>query len=261
MTASRRLADLRAPEVAERLTESSVLLQPVGAIEQHGPHLPLSTDLLIASELAEALVAQRGDELDLWLLPPLAYTKSNEHAWAPGTIWLSAQTMLSVLDDLGRCVATLPTRRLAFLNGHGGNTALLAVANRELRVAHGLMTFLLHPSQPRDSGGGAHDDDDELGMGVHAGRDETSVVLHLRPELVDMSLATRSVPEAMAARERVRFGGDVAFGWSSDDLAPGGVIGDPTLASAQRGARLWEGMVRSAGDALAEVATFRFPVT
>lgn len=256
--ASRRLADLRAPEIADRLTPSSVLLQPVGAIEQHGPHLPLSTDLLIADALAEAVVEERGDELDLWLLPSLAYTKSNEHAWSPGTIWLSAQTMLSVLDDLGRCVATLPTRRLAFLNGHGGNTALLAVANRELRVAHGLMTFLLHPSQPRDSGG-ASEDDDELGMGVHAGRDETSVVLHLRPELVDMSKAERSVPEAMAARERVRFGGDVPFGWSSDDLAAGGVIGDPTLASAERGARLWEGMRRSVGDALAEVAAFEFP--
>jgi creatinine amidohydrolase len=254
----RRLADLRAPEVAERLTPSSVLLQPVGAIEQHGPHLPLSTDLLIADALAEAVVDARGEELDLWLLPPLAYTKSNEHAWAPGTIWLSAQTMLSVLDDLGRCVATLPTQRLAFLNGHGGNTALLAVANRELRVAHGLMTFLLHPSQPRDSGGAA-DDGDELGMGVHAGRDETSVVLHLRPELVDMTRAERSVPEAMAAREHVRFGGDVAFGWSSDDLAAGGVIGDPTLASAERGARLWDGMKRSVGDALAEVAAFEFP--
>jgi creatinine amidohydrolase len=255
---TRRLADLRAPEVARALSPSSVLIQPVGAIEQHGPHLPLSTDLLIADALAEAVVAARGDELDLWLLPPLAYTKSNEHAWAPGTIWLSAQTMLSVLDDLGRCVATLPTKRLAFLNGHGGNTALLAVANRELRVAHGLMTFLLHPSQPRDSGGGAADDD-ELGMGVHAGRDETSIVLHLKPELVDMSLAERSVPEAMAARSRVKFGGDVAFGWSSDDLAAGGVIGDPTLASAERGAELWAGMVASAGDALAEVAAFAFP--
>jgi creatinine amidohydrolase len=254
----RHLADLRAPEVASALSPSSVLIQPVGAIEQHGPHLPLSTDLLIAEALAEAVVAQRGDELDLWLLPPLAYTKSNEHAWAPGTIWLSAQTMLSVLDDLGRCVATLPTRRLAFLNGHGGNSALLAVANRELRVDHGLMTFLLHPSQPRDSGGQVSDGD-ELGMGVHAGRDETSVVLHLRPELVDMSLAVRSVPEAMAGRERVKFGGDVPFGWSSDDLAANGVVGDPTLASAELGAELWAGMLSSVGDALAEVAAFTFP--
>src|SRR5204863_6593121 len=155
--------ELRATEVPLRCSERSLLIQPIASIEQHGPHLPLATDLMVCEASAEAAVAQRGDELDLWLLPSLAYGKSNEHAWAPGTIWLSAQTMLSVLDDLGRCVATLPTKRLAFLNGHGGNTALLAVANRELRVAHGLMTFMLHPSQPRDSGG-ATEDDDELGM-------------------------------------------------------------------------------------------------
>jgi creatinine amidohydrolase len=259
---TRRLADLRAPQVASALGPGSVLIQPVGAVEQHGPHLPLSTDLLIAGDLAEQVVAARGDELDLWLLPPLAYTKSNEHAWAPGTIWLSAQTLLAVLDDLGRSLARLPTKRVVFLNGHGGNTQLLAVANRELRVAHGLLTFLLHPSLPRDSSPptrGEARDDDELGMGVHAGRDETSVMLHLHPELVDMTLARRAVPEAMAGRRRVRFGGDVPFGWTSADLDPGGVIGDPTLASAQRGALLVEGMVASLGEALAEIATFSFP--
>jgi len=256
---SRRLADLRAPEIPERLGPRSVLVQPVGAIEQHGPHLPLSTDLLIAQELAQRVVDAHGNELDLWLLPPLAYTKSDEHAWAPGTIWLSARTLLAVLDDVGRSLATLPTRRLAFLNGHGGNTQLLAVANRELRTRHGLMTFLLHPSLPRDSGGAAADDD-ELGMGVHGGRDETSIVLHLRPDLVDMTRAARAVPEAMAARRRVRFGGDVPFGWTSADLHPSGVVGDPTLASAQRGAALVRGMVASLHEALAEVATFEFPV-
>lgn len=254
---TRRLADLRASEVQTTLTERSVLIQPVGAIEQHGPHLPLGTDLLIAEAIGELVVEQHGDELDLWLLPPLAYTKSNEHAWAPGTVWLSAQTMLSVLDDLGRSLSTLPTKRLAFLNGHGGNTQLLAVANRELRLHHGLMTFLLHPSLPRDSGGRVKDDD-ELGMGVHAGRDETSIVLHLRPDLVDMGKAERAIPEALARNERVRFGGDVPFGWLSNDLHPSGVIGDPTLASADHGAQLVTAMVEQLRGALAEIATFTF---
>jgi creatinine amidohydrolase len=259
MPHSRLLADLPAPQVSSVLGPASVLIQPVGAIEQHGPHLPLATDLIIAQTLAEQVVAAHGEELDLWLLPPLAYSKSDEHAWAPGTIWLSATTLLAVLDDIGRCVAKLPTRRLAFLNGHGGNTQLLGVANRELRVKHDLLTFLLHPSVPRDSGGGAPADDAELGMGVHAGRDETSVLLHLRPELVDMAKAQRSVPEAMAARDRVRFGGDVPFGWSSADLAQSGVIGDPTLASAQLGEQLVAGMLASLRGALAEVAAFEFP--
>jgi len=82
----RHLADLRAPQVAERIGPASILIQPLGAIEQHGPHLPFSTDLVIADEVAEAVVQERGDELDLWLLPPLAYTKSNEHACSAGTV-------------------------------------------------------------------------------------------------------------------------------------------------------------------------------
>ena len=63
-----------------------IAILPLGAIEQHGPHLPFNTDLVIPSRTAEELVERVGDELDLWLLPPLAYTKSNEHAWAPGTV-------------------------------------------------------------------------------------------------------------------------------------------------------------------------------
>ena len=126
--ATRHLADLRAPQVAELIGPDSVLVQPLGAIEQHGPHLPFSTDYVIAGEVAEAVVQERGDELDLWLLPALAYTKSNEHAWSAGTVWLSATTLLAVLDDIGRSLATLPAKRVVFLNGHGGNSSLLNVA-------------------------------------------------------------------------------------------------------------------------------------
>lgn len=254
----RHLADLPAPDAAAALGERSVLIQPIGAMEQHGPHLPLATDVIVATEMAERVVAARGEELDLWLLPPLAYGRSDEHTWAHGTISLRATTLLAVLDDLGRSVANLPARRLAFLNGHGGNTQLLGVALRELRVAHGLMTFLLHPGVPRDSGG-AEGDAGELGMGVHAGRDETSVMLHLRPELVDMSRAARTVPEGLAANRHVRFGGEVPFGWTSRDLHPSGVIGDPTLASAERGAALVQAMVERLGEQFAEVSAFDFP--
>jgi creatinine amidohydrolase len=250
----RRLAELRAPEIAERLTPDSVIVQPIAAVEQHGPHLPLATDLLIAEAAVDAVVADRGDELDLWVLPPLAYGKSNEHAWCPGTVWLGPATLLAVLDDLGRSVARLPTRRLAFVNGHGGNSALLQVALRELRLAHGLATFLLHPHVPPDQGGPSTEE--ELGMGIHGGLGETSLVLHLRPDLVDMAAAARHVPEHLAANRHVRFGGPVAFGWTSDDFGPSGVIGDPTGATAERGAQQFAAIVAALGDALAEVARF-----
>ncbi len=253
---TRRLEELRAPEVGTRLSSSSVIVVPLGAIEQHGPHLPLNTDLIVAAAAAEALVGRAGKECDAWLLPPLAYTKSNEHAWAPGTMWLSATTMLSVLDDIGRCIAATPARNVLFLNGHGGNSALVQVANRELRLRHGLRTFLAHPHVPADQGGGSHPS--ELGMGVHGGMDETSVMLHLRPELVDMTSAVRSVPEGLARNRHVRFGGSVPFGWLSDDFFSDGVIGDPTGATAEAGKAMFEASVASLAEALVEISRFDF---
>ena len=216
----------------------------------------MQTDLLIAERVAAAAVDRVGDDLDVWLLPPLAYTKSNEHAWSPGTIWLSAATMLSVLDDVGRCVAMTAARRLVFFNGHGGNSALIGVANRELRLKYGLMTFLAHPSLPADQGG--RSTAGERGFGIHAGADETSLMLHLAPDLVDMAEAERRVPEHLAGNEHVRFGGAVSFGWLSNDFSDDGVIGDPTVASAERGAELFDAAVDTFCDVLAEVAAFRF---
>lgn len=253
---SRHLAHLRGPDVATALTESSVVVQPLGAIEQHGPHLPLVTDLAIATAVAEAAVPRAVEAgVDAWLLPPLAYTKSNEHAWSAGTIWLSARTMMSVLEDIGRCVAATRARKLVFLNGHGGNSALVAMANRELRLQFGLETFLAHPSQPADQGGASPPS--EMGMGVHGGTDETSMMLHLHPELVDMKQAVRAVPEHLAGNRHVRFGGSVAFGWTSDDFSDLGHIGDPTQASAELGRALVEGAVDSFVEVLREVSVFR----
>jgi len=252
----RYFPDLTGPQVAELLTERSILVQPLGAIEQHGPHLPLSTDSVVATAVAEGAIAEVGDELDVWLLPTLEYTKSNEHAWSAGTVWLSATTLMAVLDDLGRCVATTPAKRLVFLNGHGGNSALLNVANRELRLAHGLMTFVTHPGVPPDQGGTSSAD--ELGMGVHGGNDETSLMLHLAPHLVNMDLAERRVPEALAVNQYVRFGGRVSFGWMSNDFFPDGYIGDPTAATAELGKQLFDGAVRGFGESLREISTFNF---
>jgi creatinine amidohydrolase len=143
-----------------------------------------------------------------------------------------------------------------FLNGHGGNSALLNVANRELRLAHGLMTFLTHPGVPADQGGSSPAE--ELGMGVHGGSEETSIMLHLAPHLVDMSKAERRVPESMAMNKYVRFGGRVSFGWMSNDFFPDGYIGDPTSATAEAGQRLFDGSVQAFCEALREVSTFNY---
>lgn len=253
---TRRFAELTGPAAGHH-GPGSVVIQPIGSIEHHGPHLPLATDALIAEAVAEAVVDARHD-LPLTLLPTLAYALSSEHLWAPGTITLSAVTLLAVLDDLGASLARAGVPRLVFLNGHGGNSALLRVACRELRVRHGLLTFLAHPHVPVDQGGEPGGAADEA-FAIHGGSRETSMVLHLRPDLVHMDLAEPSIPRWMTGYDYVGFGGEVSFGWSSDDVMPTGVIGDPTTATPEQGKQTFELCVERLGAAMEEVTRFSYP--
>jgi creatinine amidohydrolase len=133
---------------------------------------------------------------------------------------------------------------------------LLGVANRELRRQFGLATFSMACSRG-EAGTGLNGEPDELGMGIHAGYSETSLVLHLRPDLVDMSLAERNLPEHMADLTYIGFNGyPVSFGWLSNDFGPSGVVGDPVGAHAQYGAELFETSVIHVVNALAEIAVF-----
>lgn len=255
-----RLQDLNGPAAAEALDTDSTVLVPIGAIEQHGPHLPLSVDWVIADRVAAAVVERIADELPVWSIPTLPFSKSNEHAWSSGTIWLSLDTMRSVLADIARCVANSGARRIVFLNGHGGNSTLLNVVCREARLEHDLLTFLVHPFVPPAYAPDRTDSTnaDELGMGIHAGHDETSLMLYLAPETVDMSAARRNVPDWLADQDHVKFGGSVQFGWLSNDFGTCGHIGDPTGATAEHGARLFDQAVELVADQLREIAQFDF---
>lgn len=260
MTANRSLVALTSDEAQALVGPDSVVLLPIGAIEQHGPHLPLDTDALLAEAAAAALAEEPPPGVDLWRLPTLAYSASAEHLFAAGTMSLTEETFLAVLDDLGRSVAALPTRRLAILNGHGGNTALLRVACRQLRLRYGLLTFLVHPVLSADHGG-PRGEDGEDGLGCHANCGETSLLLHLHPERVRMERAVANVPRWLADYQHVGLGGGVTFGWSAGDFGPSGVIGDPTRATAARGAELWAGVLAQLRAALTEVARFDFPAS
>ena len=248
--------DLKGPEVPYVLSESSIILLPVGAIEQHGPHLPMSVDRVIAEETAKAIVERCSNDLDVWLLPTLSVSKSNEHDWSTGTISLRYETLMAVLDDIGRSLSKTPAKKLVLLNGHGGNTTLLNTALRELRLNYSLETFLIHPALPPAYGGSSTED--ELGMGIHGGRDETSVFMFLRPDLVDLTKAERRIPEKLDRNKHVKFGGSVAFGWLSNDFHEDGYIGDPTGASIELGETLFNSAVESLCEALAEIKTFSF---
>lgn len=245
--------DLTTVQVAA-LPADTVAVQPLGAIEQHGPHLPVSTDLVAASEVAEAAVA--GASVPVVLLPALAYTKSDEHHRFPGTIWLSYETLMHVLVDVGRSLRTSGITRLLFVNGHGGNSALGQVACREIRRRFGLRTFLSHLGGAPVDQGGSSSASDELGMGIHGGHAETSLMLHLRPELVDMERAVRRVPEHLAGYTKIGFGKAVSFGWTSDDFGPDGHVGDPTGATAEYGKGLFAAAVEHVTAVIDEAHRF-----
>lgn len=251
-----RFADLTFRQI-EALPAGTLAVLPLGAIEQHGPHLPVSTDYITATEAAEAAVAAvaAAGTASVVLLEGLAYTKSDEHAWAPGTIWLSWDTLMRVLVDVGRSLRTSGITRLLFVNGHGGNSALGQVANRELRRQFGLRTFFAHLSVPPDQGGSLSAPQ-EHGMGVHGGHAETSLMLHLRPDLVHMDLAESRVPEELLDYQHIGFGKPVSFGWLSDDFGPDGYIGDPTGANAEAGKVRFEAAVAGLAEVIVEAARF-----
>jgi creatinine amidohydrolase len=250
---TRLLAELSGPAAAARLTADSIVVVPTGAIEHHGPHLPLATDQLIAEEIGSAAVAASAQAgLDVWQLPTLAYTKSDEHSWAPGTVWLDWDTMYRTCLQIGRAVAAMGAGTVVFANGHGGNTALLGVVLREIRKQYGLRTF----SMPTLSAGTSAPSD-ELGLGIHGGAAETSVVMHLRPDLVDLTLAERWVPDHLADFELIGFNArPVSFGWLSNDFGTPGVVGDPTQATPAYGAALFDASVAQAAASLQEIARF-----
>ena len=251
----RELAELSGPRLATTLTADSIIVLPTGSIEHHGPHLPLATDLIMADLVSSKIVdAAVGAGLDVWRLPPLAYTKSDEHHWATGTMWISWDTLMRTLVDIGQSVANTPAKTLVFYNGHGGNTALLMVALRELRIRFGLRTFLMNAGMPAGDG---IDGPDERGFGIHGGHGETSMLMALRPELVDLSVTERWVPDQIADFEHVKFnGGSVAFGWTSNDFGPSGVIGDPTAATAEWGSELLSRSVAQGVAELREIGRF-----
>lgn len=243
---TRLVADLAFPEVSQHLKETSILCLPLGAIEQHGPHLPLDTDVIVAEELTRRIVARWGEELDLWQLPTVSISLSREHEWAPGTLSLGIQTFVALMRDMARDIArALPARNLAIVNGHGGNRGILDNLIHELRGDFALNVCVLHPFDLSGVGAGSGD--------VHGGRGETSVMLALDPQRVRRDLIPPGrTPPAAEAIAALIFDRGASFPWRSDDprLAVDGVIGDARSATPELGQAIIDGVVARAGEVL-----------
>jgi creatinine amidohydrolase len=242
------IGDLTFQEVGAVLSAASILCLPMGSMEQHGPHLPLNTDTILAAAFARRIVERWGEAFDLWLLPTLDIGLSREHAWAPGTLSLSVAGMTAYLRDFGREIArALPTRNLLIVNGHGGNRGMLEAIGRELRSDFGLNPCALH------IGALISPISDAATPEIHAGRDETSAMLALAPELVRRErIAELKGPPAGEAVRALILDPGASFPWSSDDrrIAEAGVIGDARTASAEHGRAIVERAVEAAGAAL-----------
>lgn len=245
---NRAVGELTFQEVSALLHGTSILCLPMGSMEQHGPHLPLNTDTVLAAAFTRRIVERWGETYDLWHLPPLAVGLSYEHAWAPGTLSLSVAGLTAQLRDLGREIArSLPTRNLMIVNSHGGNRGILESLGRELRADFGLNLCTLHTG-PLMSPVNSADVPE-----IHAGKDETSLMLALAPELVrrEAMAQLKSAPRGDAIRALI-LDPAASFAWSSDDkrIADAGVIGDARAATVEHGRAIVERVVAAAGPIL-----------
>lgn len=238
----------------------TIAILPIAAIEQHGPHLPVGTDTLINQSMVELLAARAPADLDLRILPVQAIGKSNEHIWSKGTITHLATNLIDAWTQIGLEVARSGIRKIIFINSHGGNEDIMSIVARELRVRAGMLAVR---SGWRFTPDGVLTDL-ERRHGIHGGDAETSLILHFKPDLVDMSKAENFV--SITARDEQQFKylrPTGAFGhlyaWIASDINPSGAVGDAASATAEKGRTIAEANVTGMLEVLAEIAAMPLP--
>lgn len=231
---ARNWAHLRAPEFSDIDPDTTIAILPTAAIEQHGPHLPVGTDTLIAEGMLSAVRDACPEDLNLLILPVQAVGKSNEHLWAAGTCTLTAETALKAWVEIGLSVSRAGIKKLLIINSHGGNLDLVSILSRELRVQAGMLAVKAQWGSFGAPEGlfGAQ----ENTYGIHGGDSETSLILAFNPDTVDMSKAQdfRSTAETTEISPI----GPISYGWIASDLSEHGVVGEAHLATAEKGRAL-----------------------
>jgi len=257
MASIRRWQDLASPDFSHLDRDRTVALLPAGATEQHGPHLPVSVDALIAREICARAFTHLPDDHAVLLLPASDIGKSNEHIDFPGTLTLSAETLTRLWFEIGQSVARAGVRKLVFLNSHGGQPQVMEIVARDLRVRERMMAVTAgwwHLGTPKDLFGAA-----EARHGIHAGAVETSMMLALAPDLVRMDRAENFVPVMAATEEdhdRLSWLGGVGIGWKAEDIHPAGAAGNALAADADKGRQIVDAAARGLARLLEEVSAY-----
>jgi len=246
--------NLTSRDFADLDAEQTIAVLPVAAVEQHGPHLPLATDALINEGIVAATLERLPEAPAVLVLPALGVGHSLEHADFAGTLTIDAEPLLHAWLCVGASVARAGIRKLVIFNTHGGQKPLVDLAAVRLRVAHDLLVarasyFAFGAPEGLFAA-------EEWLHGIHGGEVETSLMLHLRPELV-----RREALQAFAglgselARENRFLGAEkpVGFGWKAQDLNPAGVCGNALAADARRGARYLDHVAQCFAELLAEI--------
>jgi creatinine amidohydrolase len=253
-----RWVDMSTIEFA-RIPPDTIAVLPVAAIEQHGPHLPVFVDACINTAVVDRAIELLPVDLPVTVLPTQTIGKSNEHLAFPGTLSLSAETVIRLWTEIGESVARAGIRKLVLLNSHGGQPELMQIVARDLRVRHAMLAVCINTYDlgvPPGAFPAA-----ELRHGIHAGSYETSVMLAARPDLVDMDHADDFVPISVAMERDYRFLGPESvarFGWQTQDLHSSGACGNARDADGRRGRECIDLHAQNLVALLREV--HRFPV-
>jgi creatinine amidohydrolase len=252
--------ELRSAEFRELDPEQTLVVLPVAAIEQHGPHLPVMVDACLNAAIIERTLALLPEGTPVLVLPMQAVGKSDEHLAYPGTLTLSAETLIQVWTEIGQSVRRAGLWKLLLLNSHGGQVQPMQMVARRLRieermlaVAAGWYAWGLPPDIVSSR---------EVAHGIHGGAIETAMMLAVRPDLVRMDLGQRFAPATLedeAAFPRLRALGAAGFGWQAQDLHGSGAAGDATLATAAMG----QAVLAHAATCLAELVLelVRYPLS
>jgi creatinine amidohydrolase len=252
----RFLPYLSSPEIEQIKKEEAIVILPMASVEQHGPHLPVFTDSLLAEEIIARICNRLDDEIPIWLLPILAYGRSCEHDGFAGTISLTSETLMCVLNDIAAGLAGNGFKRFVILNTHGGNHELIDVCMRDIRKKFGLLVFGLHMFLRVGLAKEGLSNIEHM-YGIHAGDIETSILLSIHPEMVKMELACETYPLHLID-QNIDYSDPINFAWLTVDITQSGVMGNATTADAERGEIYLENAVDETITILNKIKNFHF---